>query len=102
MTKVIYWGCYLCFLAVSEKQIVNESLFDNGIAPVYAIVMEQAADPTENEFWWTQNRADGFCGDQLLPGSKCPQCDHGQLEYDGLFVLCCSECGYVASSGAFT
>ena len=81
---------------------MNESLFDNGVAHVYAMVMELAAESIEHDFWWTKNRTDGLCSDQLLPGSKCPRCEHGYLEYDGLFVLGCPECGYVVSSGAFT
>ncbi len=81
---------------------VIDRLVDNGIAHVYAMSMEQVAESIENDFWWTTNQTDGHCSDRLSLGSRCPECSSGHLEYDGLFVLNCPECGYVASSGAFT
>jgi hypothetical protein len=35
------------------------------------------------------------------PGSPCPQCKHGMLDYDGMLNLTCNRCGY-SLSGCFT
>ncbi len=36
------------------------------------------------------------------PGDDCPTCNQGKLVYDGLFILTCDRCGYVAESGCFS
>jgi uncharacterized protein (DUF983 family) len=36
------------------------------------------------------------------PGQKCPQCQQGKLDYDGLLNLVCPQCGHVAFAGGFT
>jgi ribosomal protein L37AE/L43A len=37
-----------------------------------------------------------------MPGNRCPECGMGMLIYNGLFILSCAECGYIAANGAFT
>ena len=36
---------------------------------------------------------------ELRPGSLCPQCQDGQLDYDGTLNLSCQRCGYTLSGG---
>lgn len=36
------------------------------------------------------------------PGAPCPQCGQGQLDYNGLLELECTQCGYTISGGACT
>ncbi|MEZ4643756.1 MAG: hypothetical protein R3E31_13670 [Chloroflexota bacterium] len=36
------------------------------------------------------------------PGDTCPTCNQGKLAYDGLFILTCEQCGYIAESGCFS
>jgi uncharacterized protein (DUF983 family) len=38
---------------------------------------------------------------ELRPGSPCPRCNKGKLEYNGLLNLACIHCGY-AIGGCFT
>lgn len=37
----------------------------------------------------------------LKPGSICPKCGQGKLDYDGMLNLACPLCGFV-DSGCFT
>jgi uncharacterized protein (DUF983 family) len=36
----------------------------------------------------------------LRPGSTCPDCGRGRLDYNGLLELECPACGYRLGSGA--
>ncbi len=38
----------------------------------------------------------------LGEGSLCPICRRGVMEYDGMLILCCGECGYQGDVGCFT
>jgi uncharacterized protein (DUF983 family) len=54
-------------------------------------------------YWWREKEASAnTCTIRHQPGQKCPSCAEGKLAYDGLFILTCSACGYIAESGAFT
>lgn len=39
---------------------------------------------------------------QLSEGSTCPLCRRGVMEYDGMLVLRCNQCGYQGDVGCFT
>lgn len=64
---------------------------------------KQNGQPTAaRQFWW-RSQEDGTCQTKTpLAGDLCPECGHGYLAYDGLFVLACKKCGKVAEAGAFT
>ncbi|HSM55914.1 MAG TPA: hypothetical protein VK879_07140 [Candidatus Sulfomarinibacteraceae bacterium] len=52
--------------------------------------------------WWQRESKEAECAPAPRRGQGCPQCGQGCLDFDSLFVLTCEQCGYVASSGAFT
>ncbi|HIP70224.1 MAG TPA: hypothetical protein EYH05_02370 [Anaerolineae bacterium] len=53
--------------------------------------------------WWrTEESAKAVCQIPVKPGQICPNCGEGILAYDGLFLLTCPACGYVAEGGVFT
>jgi ribosomal protein L37AE/L43A len=66
--------------------------------------MEQAVQTVkQKQYWWREKKASkNTCAIRRLPGQTCPECKEGKLAYDGLFILTCSACGYIAESGAFT
>lgn len=66
--------------------------------------MEQAGQTVEQKrYWWRKKEASKeTCAMRYLPGQRCPQCAEDDLAYDGLFILTCPACGYIAESGAFT
>jgi uncharacterized protein (DUF983 family) len=39
--------------------------------------------------------------EEYRTGDRCPRCNHGRLDYDGLLNLSCAKCGY-ALQGCFT
>ena len=41
-------------------------------------------------------------GERLGPGSICPVCKLGQMDYDGLLNLSCPGCGHTLVDGRFT
>jgi hypothetical protein len=43
------------------------------------------------------NQANTHAG--LKPGSRCPECKTGILDYDGTLNLMCKQCNAVASTG---
>lgn len=54
-------------------------------------------------YWWLREQKGGDeCTSRPRPGSLCPHCQQGKLDYDSLFNLSCPVCGRVASAGAFT
>jgi len=60
-------------------------------------------DERAKDYWWKKDGAEQqSCELQPRPGHTCPICGKGVLAYDGLFVLVCDHCGYVAESGAFS
>lgn len=72
-------------------------------------MVEEAPPPTrpcaerKKEHWWKRNDAQNeSCALQPRPGHICPACGEGILAYDGLFLLTCGRCGFVAEGGAFT
>ena len=38
---------------------------------------------------------------EIRRGERCPMCQQGVMDYDGLLNLACAECGY-ALGGCFT
>ena len=66
--------------------------------------MVQTAQTTEKKrFWWRDEKeSKKTCAIRHQPGHTCPECREGALAYDGLFMLTCPACGYIAESGAFT
>jgi len=55
------------------------------------------------QYWWkaqAEPEAGEVCAIRPRPGHLCPECGEGTLAYNGLFVLTCPECDYVAESGA--
>ena len=55
----------------------------------------------EKEYWWKREENEPeSCRIKPRPGHTCPSCGQGVLAYDGLFVLTCDRCGYVAECGA--
>ena len=71
-------------------------------ADVKALIMTDQTVIRRKNYWWRRdNRADS-CSVHMMPGTLCPECGCGTLSYDGLFILSCEECGYIAASGAFT
>jgi len=55
------------------------------------------------EYWWkakAEPEAGEVCAIRPRPGYLCPECGEGILAYNGLFVLTCPACAYVAESGA--
>lgn len=58
-------------------------------------------DAQEKEYWWKSDEPEqAQCRIPPRPGHTCPECGEGTLAYDGLFILTCDRCGYVAESGA--
>ena len=58
-------------------------------------------DAAEKEYWWKrEDSEEESCRIPPRPGQTCPECGEGTLAYDGLFILVCDLCGYVAESGA--
>jgi ribosomal protein L37AE/L43A len=71
----------------------------------YASAMESKNGRPGPAFWWKTKKTDAqaqTCALVPKPGHLCPVCQQGRLDYDGLFVLTCAACGYVAAAGAFT
>ena len=64
--------------------------------------MTQTAQRPKRYWWRKTGEAKQTCAIRYRPGQPCPQCQKNTLAYDGLFMLTCSACGYVAESGAFT
>lgn len=60
-----------------------------------------AAAP-DGGYWWkeTEDAEKTVCAIRSRPGQLCPECGQGTLAYNGLFVLTCPQCAYVAESGA--
>ena len=53
--------------------------------------------------WWQVERQEkAVCTSRPRPGSLCPTCQQGVLDYDSLFNLSCPVCGRVAAAGTFT
>ena len=55
------------------------------------------------DYWWKRKAepAEGeACAIRPRPGHLCPECGEGILAYNGLFLLTCPECNYVAEGGA--
>ena len=61
-----------------------------------------AAEPAG--YWWKQDKAEAeegeVCALRPRPGQRCPECGQGTLAYNGLFLLTCPQCNYVAEGGA--
>lgn len=66
--------------------------------------MVQTAQRVEQKrYWWREKEASkNTCAIRYRPGHPCPECGEDALVYDGLFMLTCPACGYIAESGAFT
>jgi ribosomal protein L37AE/L43A len=66
--------------------------------------MVQTAERVEQKrYWWRDKKTlQSTCAMRYRPGHACPECREGILAYDGLFMLTCPACGYIAESGAFT
>lgn len=65
--------------------------------------MEKTKTVDRKKYWWRGDEASKqTCAIRYNPGQRCPDCQKGTLAYDGLFLLTCSNCGYVAESGAFS
>lgn len=65
--------------------------------------MEKKRQQTETKYWWRKdNEPKRVCAIRYQPGQPCPKCTRGRLAYNGLFILACPVCGYVAEGGAFT
>jgi hypothetical protein len=66
--------------------------------------MERNTAGSESEFWWKQPNGAKTepCAAVPRPGELCPECGEACLAYDGLFVLTCPHCHYVAESGVFS
>ena len=65
--------------------------------------MEMVQTTDQKRYWWRDEGELGrACAVHYRPGQPCPQCRKGVLAYDGLFMLTCRACGYIAESGAFT
>jgi ribosomal protein L37AE/L43A len=57
----------------------------------------------EKQYWWRDEKeSKNSCAIRFQPGHTCPECREGVLAYDGLFMLTCPTCGYIAEGGAFT
>jgi hypothetical protein len=66
-------------------------------------LVQNTKQTEEKRFWWREEKAPkNSCVIRYQPGHLCPDCREGILAYDGLFMLTCPACGYVAESGAFT
>lgn len=55
-------------------------------------------------YWWkeTETAAEKeVCAIRPRPGQTCPECGERTLAYNGLFILTCPECQYVAEGGAY-
>jgi hypothetical protein len=66
--------------------------------------MEMVQTTEQKRYWWRDEEAleERTCAIHYQPGQPCPQCRQDDLAYDGLFMLTCPACGYIAESGAFT
>lgn len=59
--------------------------------------------PQRKKYWWQKaGELKKSCTIPARPGQTCAQCGRGRLDYDGLFLLTCAACGYIAEGGAFT
>lgn len=66
-----------------------------------AASLARPGDEAQAEYWWKKKGVErASCRIPPRPGHTCPECGEGTLAYDGLFVLNCDRCGYVAESGA--
>jgi hypothetical protein len=52
--------------------------------------------------WWKTSDRAGDEAARPIVGTSCPKCYLGNLEFDSLFRLQCSNCGFIAECGAFT
>ena len=52
--------------------------------------------------WWKTAAQAGNKTSLPVQGAPCPKCLLGDLEFDTLFRLQCSTCGFIAECGAFT
>ena len=67
------------------------------------VLIQTAEQAVEKRFWWRDKKeAKNTCAIRHQPGHLCPECREGVLGYDGLFMLTCPACGYIAEGGAFT
>ncbi len=62
----------------------------------------QKGSKSAKKYWWQQGERPFCASPSPKPGQICPRCQQGKLTYNGLFILYCPQCGYVAASGAFT
>jgi len=66
-------------------------------------MVQIAKEAGEKRYWWRDDvGTKSSCTIRLQPGHTCPECREGILAYDGLFMLTCPACGYIAEGGAFT
>jgi len=57
----------------------------------------------KNFYWWKADvLSEKTAVKEVKPGEWCPSCARAKLAYNGLFVLICPACSYVAECGAFT
>jgi len=64
--------------------------------------MEQLDNNKKKTYWWRgHDTSPGSCL-RKKPGEPCTRCGKGVLIYDGLFLLTCQTCGFVAESGVFS
>jgi hypothetical protein len=59
--------------------------------------------PAAGTYWWKEEAGPeegDVCAIRPRPGHRCPECGEGTLAYNGLFLLTCPECHYVAEGGA--
>ncbi|MFL7837411.1 MAG: hypothetical protein ACK2T4_01155 [Candidatus Promineifilaceae bacterium] len=65
--------------------------------------VQTAEKVEEKRYWWRDGKEPkNTCAIRYQPGHTCPECGEGVLAYDGLFMLTCPACGYIAESGVFT
>lgn len=63
---------------------------------------EKKSDSPRGERWWKSAENGGDRDLRPVEGAPCPKCLLGDLSFDTLFRLQCSNCGYIAECGAFT
>ncbi len=65
--------------------------------------MDRVQQVEKKPYWWREGEGKKrACAVRPRPGQPCAHCRKGTLVYDGLFMLTCSACGFIAESGAFT
>lgn len=67
--------------------------------------MNDVNEPDQSKYAKTDNREPAVQWSACQypqRGSLCPKCGQGILNYNGLLILTCLECGYQAPGGAFT